>query len=135
MCWNFFGLAPALTLMTGFRSIGKNWTPMIPKKGWSLPHGRSDKHTHTNRQNPPVQQNCHNFWMMQFLYSLKFRMSKTRQHSLFYDWKLHFKTFWRFSAVKSLGGKGSINYILNQSVTTVFVEQLLASPGSNEFLF
>ena len=40
-----FRLASAVTLLTGFSSIAINWTPVIPRKGWSLPHGRRDKHT------------------------------------------------------------------------------------------
>ena len=34
--WNLFMLASALTLLNGFSSIGKNWTPVIPQNDWSL---------------------------------------------------------------------------------------------------
>ena len=41
---------PPVALLAGFSSIWNNWTPVIPKKGWSLPHKRRDKQT----QQPPI---------------------------------------------------------------------------------
>ena len=46
--WNLLRLASAVTLLTGFSSIQKNWTPVIPRRGWYIPYGRRD--TQTNRK-------------------------------------------------------------------------------------
>ena len=46
------------------------------------------------------------------------------QHSLFYDWKPHLKKCGRGGAIKPWEEKGDL------MITTVFVEQLLASPRS-----
>ena len=48
--WDLFRLPSSLTLLTCFRFIGKNQTPVIPKKGWALPQGRMDKHTSLTSQ-------------------------------------------------------------------------------------
>ena len=44
-----FKLGSALTLQTWFSSSWKNLTHVISKKGWSLPHGRREKQTHTHQ--------------------------------------------------------------------------------------
>ena len=42
-------MGSSLTLLTGFSSVWKNWTPVIPKKGGILEYGRRDKDTHDAR--------------------------------------------------------------------------------------
>ena len=52
-------------------------------------------------------------------------------HSLFYKWKRYLQQYGRGGAVKSREEKGQQIYrLIIQSVTELFVEQPMASPGS-----
>ena len=82
----------------------------------------------TNRQNPPIQSNGRNFWTNDVLWDLEY--PKPVKHSLLYDWKYHLQPLGRDGAIQPLKEKGDlVTNLINEWITTVFVEQPLASPG------